>query len=582
MRILRNSTRPQQSKLVEAIRPALVPFAIVGAFSFFLNALYLATPLYMLNVYDRVLVSGQHWTLFYLTLIALIALAILGAMDAIRGAMLARIGAWFHRRLGDLLLVAGIRRVLLNQTDSATQPLRDMDQIRAFVSGTGLTPLFDLPWTFIFIGAIFLLHPMLGIFAAVSAIALFLAALVAEIVTRAPLTLASRQQIIAHEFAEGAGRQAETIIAMGMWRRVQEAWRRADERATTAQVSAAEWTAGISGFSRFLRLFIQVAVLGIGAMLVLRSELTAGGMIAASIVLGRALAPVEQSIFAWRAFVSARLSYGRLKQVLDETPDQSMSMRLPQPKGRVTIEAVTYRPPSAPKPILNNISLEINSGDTVAIIGPSASGKSSLCRIFCGVLGATRGTARLDGADILRWQPEQRALAIGYLPQEVRMFPGTVRANIARLEEGDPELILEAAQLAQVHELILQMPEGYETPLGPDGYVLSSGQRQRIGLARALYRTPPLVVLDEPNSNLDHAGDAALAAALVQLRRDGSTVVIVTHRQPILSVADKIVVMDAGRIEQFGPRDLVLRGLADKKQGTDNLRVLSNPAEVRQ
>jgi PrtD family type I secretion system ABC transporter len=551
---------PRWTALGEALADCRRAFLIVGLFSFAINILMLASPIYMLQVYDRVITTGHYETLLFLTLICGTALLVLGALDVLRSSVMTRIGRWLNARLSPELLEAGLRSKLLGDNAGA-QPLRDLAQVQSFISSQGLGVLFDAPWVPLFVCLIWIMHPLLGGVALGAALILFVMSLLNEFTTRAPMAKASLAQIAASQHAEATIRNAEVVRAMGMQGALVERWTALNETSLAASQLAAERGGTIVGFTKFLRFFVQMAILGVGAMLVLKGELSSGGMVAASILLGRALAPVEQAMGAWRTFTSARLAYARLKKRLESLPRLPERTRLPAPKGALSVEGVTYVVPGSDRPVLRQVIFALEAGEAVAVIGPSAAGKSTLCRLLVGIAPANAGQIRLDGADLQHWDPLELGPHIGYLPQDVELFAGTVRENIARMGKPDDERVVEAAMLAHAHDLILRLPQGYETQIGDAGAKLSAGQRQRIGLARALYGQPKLVVLDEPNANLDQAGESALAAAVAELKQRGTTLVIVGHRPSTLLNVDKILVLKDGRVDAFGPREEVLNQL---------------------
>lgn len=544
----------------EAVRRAIAGFVVAGIFSLFLNLLMLVSPLYMLQVYDRVLTTGSKETLFYLTLMAIVALAVLGALEGLRTSVLARVGQWIGAAVGGSLVAQSVTSALAGQT-IGTQPLSDLSQVRSFIA-QGLSTFFDAPWVPIFVLLLWILHPWLGVLALAAAAVLLCIALVNDRLTRSVYAASGKAQILAMGQADAAVRNAEVVQAMGMMPALLQKWTAFDNTASLEQTRGIQRGGAMLGLSKAIRFGVQIGVLGLGALLVLAGELTPGGMIAGSILLGRALAPVEQSIGAWRGYVGARAAFQRINDLEEDSLSTGQpSMALPAPRGQLSVEAVTLVPPGAEKPVLQQVSFPLAVGDVVGIIGPSAAGKSTLCRLLVGVWPPTRGAVRLDGADLFQLNPEEVGKYIGYLPQDVELFAGTVQENIARMSAGEPEKVVQAAQLADVHEMILRLPHGYDTQIGPQGSVLSGGQRQRIGLARALYGDPRFVVLDEPNSNLDQAGEAALIGTIERLRGRGVTTVVVAHRLAALSLVDKLVVLEAGRVSDFGSREEVLKRL---------------------
>ena len=566
MALQAGTTKPsrRETELDQALSACRSAFYILALFSCVINILLLTQPIYMLQVYDRVLTTGHVETLMTLTGLAAVALLVLGAMDALRSAVTARIGCWLYDRLGPVYLANGISTRLLGD-DAGAQPLRDLNQIQTFIATQGLTVFFDAPWVPVFVVLIWMLHPMLGMLALCSAIILLVLTIANDVLTRKPNLTASLAQISATQQAEAAIRNADVVRAMGMLPAIIERWKTTSATAQRAVLTSAELGGILVGLTKFVRFLVQVAALGLGAWLVLRGELTPGAMIAGSILLGRALAPVELAMSVWRGFSSARIAYGRLKLRLQNGPAQLTRTRLPAPTGRLAVENVTYLLPQDRRPILRNVSLVVEPGEAVAVVGPSAGGKSTLCRLLVGTAMPSSGQIRIDGSQIDHWDPDQLGQFIGYLPQDVELFAGSIRENIARMGEVDDQAVVEAARMAHAHDLIQHLPQGYETPIGDGGAGLSGGQRQRIGLARAVYGNPRLIILDEPNANLDQAGESALAATLYELKQQGMALVIVGHRPSTLAQADKIVLLKDGRVELFGPREQVmqtLRGLA--------------------
>jgi len=555
--------------LNRALKDTRRALTVVFVFSFFLNILYLVTPMYMMSVYDRVLGSGHKETLLFLTLIALTALIVLGVLDGLRLLLLSRLGSWLNKRMGPDLIEASIEGTV-NGRPIGSQALRDMGQIQAFVGGQGIIPFFDAPWAPVFLGVIFIIHPVLGIIAIAAAIVLFLCALLNELITRKPLQEASQAQVQANDHADRAMRNAEVVKAMGMLPGILNLYRKMNAAAASKMDDATRRGSIISGFSKFFRMATQIAILGTGALFVLAGEITPGTMIASSILMGRALAPIEQSINAWKMFVAARTSYKRLQLILQHFTPAEPGMPLPDPRGALHVDDLIFKPETAPEPIINRINLKVPPGKVLAVIGPSAAGKSTLCRLIVGVNTPTRGCVRLDGADVRNWNPEQFGRHVGYLPQDVELFSGTIKDNIARMQEADPEAVIAAAKLADVHELILRMPNGYDTEIGPRGAVLSGGQRQRIGLARALFGDPKLVVLDEPNSNLDQEGEGALMNAIGELKKREVTVILVAHRPSALVHVDRIAVLRDGAVELYDERDKVLEQMAERRKSAES------------
>lgn len=554
--------RPASANPVNELRSALAStrgaFLLVGGFSFVINLLMLVSPLYMLQVYDRVLASRSEATLLLLTVITGAMLLVMGLLEVVRSRILVRVGGYIDMRLGsrvfDALFDLNLRRPAANRSQS----LRDLDTVRQFLTSTGPFAFFDGPWAPIFIIIVFAMHPLLGAIALAGAVVLFCMALATEYTTRKPLQTASRHTVKAGAFAEASLRNAEVLAAMGMMPGIRDRWQREQEKALSMQSIASDRAGGLSGMTKFVRLLLQTAILGAGAYLAIFQIISPGTMIAASIIMGRALAPIEQAIGTWRGFVSARTAYGRLDELLSQYQPIQSSMSLPKPVGHLHVEKVIAVPPGARLPALKGVSFAINAGDSLGIIGPSAAGKSTLARCLVGVWPSHSGTVRLDGADVFTWNREAVGPYIGYLPQDVELFEGSVKDNIARFGEVNADAVVTAAKRAGVHEMVLRLPMGYDTVIGPAGGGLSGGQRQRIGLARALYDTPPFLVLDEPNSNLDADGEEALVAALKSMKADKQTVVVISHRPNIMNHVDKVLVLRDGQVEMFGPRQEVL------------------------
>lgn len=528
------------------------------------NLLMLVSPIYMMQVFDRVLASGRVETLIVLTFLVIVALVVLGQMDTFRQRILARIGIWLDQSLALPVLKSSFD-LALDGTNPGAQPLRDLGQLRGFLASQAVLPIIDIPWVPIFIGMIFMLHPLLGGVALFGAIGLLGLSYFSERVTRKPLQKAGEAQLTAFSQAEKAVRMSEVVYGMGLMKNLLLRWANANNKVLHHQQFAADRAAEIGGFTKTVRFVLQTAILGFGAWLVLENQLTAGGMIAASILLGRGLAPVEQSVGAWKGFLGARAAYDRLARLLAHAPDEKPRMPLTKPAGHLSVEGVTFVPKGSRKPILKNISFSLAPGEALAIVGPSAAGKSTLCRQLIGLRPATSGLVRLDGADVTQWDREDFGRHIGYLPQSIDLFDGTIAENIARMGAPDSEEVIKAAHLAGVHEMILRLPEGYDTQVVDNGAILSGGQRQRIGLARALYGSPALLVLDEPNSNLDQEGEAALMKTIDALRASGTTIVMVAHRSTIVSHVDKILLLINGQMKTFGPAEEVIRQLSSKQ-----------------
>jgi ATP-binding cassette subfamily C exporter for protease/lipase len=539
----------------------------VGGFSFAINLLLLVPALYMLQVYDRVLSSRNEVTLLMLTLVMVVLYLLEAALEYVRSAVLVRASAALDLQLNNRVFDASFGQYLQKRGANPGQAFVDLASVRQFLTNQGLFAFFDAPWTPIYIAVIFLLSPWLGLFALLAGALLFGMAFLNERMTGPVLAQAGRAAAAANNYASSHLRNAEVIEAMGMLGNLRRRWfaRHADFLGAHAQAS--DRAASINAVTRFLRLATQSGILGLGALLVIENALTPGGMIAASILLGRALAPVELAIATWRGFVSARGAYTRLDALLEAHPRTGGKLALPRPEGAVAVENLLLGAPGSSAPILKGLNFRVAPGMLVAVIGPSASGKSTLARALVGVWAPIAGAVRLDGADVHSWGKDQLGPWIGYLPQDVELFEGTIAENISRFGELDPEKVVRAARRAGVHDLVLHLPQGYDTQIGDGGLALSGGQRQRIALARALYGDPALLVLDEPNANLDEAGDAALIAALRMLKEEKRTVFVMTHRANVLSVSDAVILLANGTVQAHGPRDAVLKALALRPVG---------------
>jgi PrtD family type I secretion system ABC transporter len=537
-------------------------FVNAALFSIFINLALLAPSLYMLQVFDRVLTSRSKETLIMLTLVSVIALLMMLALDFLRTLLLAKAGTALDRMLGEKVLSALVERgSQINRTDEI-HGLRDVAVLRGFLGGNSVIALFDLPWMLFYIGLIFLFHPLLGGVAALGGAILFVIAWSNEYLNRSGIEtnqLAARKA--SHYIDQGIA-NVDAINAMGMTPGFVGKWKRMNEEVLSGSLATAQRMGGISSISRFVRQTIQIAMMGAGAYLVIDQHVSAGIMIATTIILGRALAPIESLIANWNNFVQARLAFGRLSPLFEADRTQKPT-KLPPPQGRLAVENIVLASKSIDRPIIRHASFDLHPGEALGVIGPSASGKSSLARLIIGIWRASAGSIRLDGADIGRTDRTEIGPYIGYLPQDVELFPGTVAENIARMGEANAEAVVKAAMSARVHELILRLPNGYDTAIGPGAHILSGGQMQRIGLARALYGNPKLLVLDEPNSNLDAEGEATLLLTLQELHQAKVTVVLITHKPAVLKQMDKLLVMREGRMELFGPCEEVLLKLKE-------------------
>lgn len=552
--------KPQFEELRALLGSMKQYFWGVGAFSFVINLLQLTAPLYMLQVYDRVLNSRNETTLLMLTILVVALFLVMAAIEFVRSRVLVRVGAAMEAKLNDRVFDAAFEATL-RRGGNARQALTDLTQLRQFMTGNGPFVLFDAPWFPIYLAVIFLLHPLIGWFAVGAALILIALTAVTEFATQKPLAEANKYANEATNFAHNNLANAEVVEALGMLPSLRERWKKKHVQHLVLQAVASDRAGLISSVTKFVRVASQSLILGLGAWLAIRNELSPGGMIVGSILMGRALAPIDQLIGNWKGFVQARLAYDRLGQLLAAFPARPPRMSLPAPKGEVVVEGVVLTPPGGSVPVLRGVSFAIPAGTVVGVIGPSGSGKSTLARALVGVWTPQAGKVRLDGADVSSWDKAELGRYLGYLPQDIELFDGTIAENIARFGSIEAPLVVAAAQAAGVHEMILRFPQGYDTPIGAGGAVLSGGQRQRVGLARALYGDVRLIVLDEPNSNLDDVGEAALVQALLRLKAQGKTVVVITHRTSVLAAVDRLLVMRDGVVQAYGPRDEVLAAL---------------------
>lgn len=561
---------------LKGVLPALTLVSVL------LNLLALNGPLFMLQVYDRVLASGSLPTLAALCVLAAGLFGFQALLDALRARMLLRLGEGFDLRCSAAVLRAIMRMPLLTRVPGdGQQPLRDLDAVRMFLAGPGPGAFLDLPWMPVYIGICFLFHFWIGVTALAGTIIMVGLTLITDLSARRPARQAVEQGMLRAGLTENARHSAETIRAMGMERAVARRWQDINGGYLSAGRASGDLTGSMSGLSRAVRQGLQSAILAVGAFLVIEQQASAGVMIAASIMMGRAMAPVDSAIGQWKAFVAARQGWARLKKLLPNFGEEQARMALPAPARELRVENLTIVPPGGPTPTILDVSFSLAAGSALGIIGASGSGKSTLARALTGVWRPTRGHVRLDGAALDQWAPDTLGRHIGYLPQSPEMFDGTIADNIGRLQVDAPsEAVVAAARAAGVHDFITSLPQGYQTPVGQDGAGLSGGQRQRIGLARALYGAPFLLVLDEPNANLDAEGEAAVIRAITHQRERAGIAIVIAHRPSAISAVDMVMVMEAGRVRAFGPRDAVLEQvLKTANAGAPGARMV-NPLRV--
>lgn len=571
-----------RSLLAAAISASRRGFLAIGVFTGVINILMLTGSFFMLQVYDRVIPSRSLPTLLGLFAVVVVLYAFQGILDAIRGRLLNRVGGVLSDQLSTRVydLIVHLPLTVRSRADGL-QPIRDLDQIRGFLSGLGPTALFDLPWMPLYLGLCFAFHFWIGIAAVIGAILLIVLTLLTDVLTRLPVKASSTFGAARLGLLEVSRRNAEVLRSMGMRARLYGRWSTSNEQYVATQQRASDVAGGLGAASRVLRMLLQSAVLAVGAYLVINQQATAGVIIASSILTSRALAPIELAIANWKGLLSALQSWKRLSDLINRMGVGETPMALPAPEKYVSVEAVSIAPPGTQKFVINNITFRLEAGQALGIIGPSASGKSSLARGMVGVWQPLRGKVRLDGAAIQQWDSEKLGKHVGYVPQDVELFDGTIAENIARFDpEAEPAAIIEAAQAAAIHEMVVRLPDGYQTNIGEGGTALSAGQRQRVALARALYGSPFLVVLDEPNSNLDAEGDRALTEAVSGVRRRGGIVVVVAHRPSALTGIDLLLALSNGEMQGFGPKDEILKKVLEPGR-TMPVRMTPNIAGVK-
>jgi ATP-binding cassette subfamily C exporter for protease/lipase len=542
----------------------------LATFSGCINLLLLVPAVYMLQVYDRVLTSRNEGTLLALSVLLVALLGVEAALDRVRSRVLGRVGTQLDEKFDAPVFDAAYRRAAEGHVEAPAQAFTDLGRLREFVAGKGLVALLDVPWMPLFLLVIYLLHPVLGTFALAAALALVALAWYNQRSAGPLMQQAGQLSAATQNEALAQLRNIEVIAALGMQGSLRDRWLKRQQGLLAVSERLGDRSAGIGSLSRYTRLTLQSGILGLGAYLVLHEEMSAGGIIAASVLLGRALAPVDLLITQWKGIAAAREAWTRVSGLLAAYPTQRPGVQLPRPRGDLRVEGLVVAAPGKREPILRNLSFSVAPGTLVGVVGPSASGKSTLGRALLGIWKPLAGSVRLDGAALHIWDREQVGRWLGYLPQDVELFDGSVAENIARCGEIDSGKVIDAARRAGVHEMVLQMPQGYDTRIGAGGLVLSGGQRQRIGLARALYGDPVMIVLDEPNSSLDEAGDAALLAALKNLRAEGRTAFIISHRLNVLSVVDQVLVLAGGTLRIMGPRTEVMQAArAARNAGAD-------------
>ena len=555
-----------RSTVGQALLTARKAFWGIGIFSFFVNLLMLTGPIYMLQVYDRVLASRSVETLLVISLIMAWLYICMGFLDFCRSRVLVRVANKFEKALGERTFRIWLKQGLMGRGAARHQPLNDLSTMRQFLSGNAPGTFFDLPWVPVYIAAIFVLHWQLGVLAIAGSIVILISAVYNEWGTRKPMMESLKLRRAEQALAQQAHRNADTIESMGMGDHMRRRWEDLNSRGSIEGQISSDRSGGSTAFSKAFRMFIQSAILGMGGYLAVKQIITPGAMIAGSIILGRALAPIQMIIGQWRGFNAARDAYSRLNAFYEIVPEDGDNTQLPTPTGELSVENLIAGPPGAQTAVLAGLNFTLKPGQGLGVIGPSAAGKSTLARLLVGIWMPQKGAVRIDGATFDQWNRDEIGKYIGYLPQDVELFDGTIGENIARFNpDATDESIVEAARWAGVHDLILRLPEGYDSKIGEGGTVLSGGQTQRVALARALYGEPALIVLDEPNASLDAEGDAALTKAIAEARKRGKTVVVMAHRPSAIAAVDMLLMLRDGKQEAFGPKEEVIKQLQSQK-----------------
>ena len=549
-----------QNPISTAMKTLKSGFFAIALFSFVLNLLMLTGPLYMLQVYDRVLTSQNEDTLIALSLILAGAFLVIGLLEFIRSRILSRLGSRFELDVGIPVLTSAMRRKVEGRAKTGDNVVADVNAFRDFLSGSGLIPFFDMPWVPIYLGVLFILHPYLGLLGVIGAVVLIVLAMINSSASNEPMQQVAHNRGRSDGLFETCERNAELIQSMGMRNDLARRWNSLQITASYFKTQVTDRVSTFATISKTFRMALQSAVLGVGAALAIAGDTSAGAMIAATIIIGRALAPIDQGIGQWRTLLAATMSFRKLKRLTLENPAEKTKLPLPDASSNLSVNINKAGPPLAQNATLSNISFNLDAGDVVAVIGRSGSGKSTLARMLAGIWFPQKGEVCFDKNPTSQWNSDQLGRMVGYLPQDVELFDGTIRNNIARFaNDVDDEGVYKAAMDAGVHDMILDLPDGYETELGKDGVFLSGGQRQRLGLARALYKDPFLLVLDEPNSNLDANGDSALLRAVQAAQSRGAVVVVMTHRPSALQAVNKVLILNNGTQTNFGPKEEVLR-----------------------
>lgn len=554
------------SPLKENLLACKLMFKYALLFGFIINILMLASPIYSMQVLDRVISSGNTNTLVMLTMVIGLALLLLSTLQASRSFAMTMMSNWLEKQLSEKIFASSVKMTVASKTNIGSQKLRDLQTIKTYLISPGLLAIIDTPWAIVFIIVLFIIHPWMGFLAIIGGSILIAMAIVSDRLTKTLLDSNNDEFIKSMRQVDQATKNAEVVEVMGLLPNIIRNWQKINHRIQTNQSLVAKRQSVLGELTKFIRLFLQILVTGIGAYLALKHEISTGAIIACSSLIGRALAPFEAAIATWKGFVNCRKAYARLNAATEMMRDSEERMDLPAPDGKIDVENMFYAPPNSKKHIIKGVNFSLGSGEVLVILGPSASGKTTLSKLIAGAISPSIGVIRIDEANVADWKRENLGPYIGYLPQDIELFSGTVRSNIARMDdEADPEKVIAAAQIAGVHEMILNLPKGYDTEIGFDGSILSGGQKQRIGLARAFYGDPRILILDEPNSNLDTEGEGALATAIEVAKEKEITCIIVSHKTNIINLADKIMIMKDGMIATFGNKQQIIEQISQLK-----------------
>lgn len=561
----------QDTPLKEGLLACKVMLKYILFFGCMINLLLLSTPIYSMQVLDRVLSSGNLDTLLMLSLVIVLALVLLGFLQGARAFAMNRMGNWFEKKLSETVFASSVNASLISKGNANSQQMRDLQTIKTYITSPGLIAMMDLPWALIFLSVLFVLHSAMGFLTIIGGAILIVVGLIADRATKPLLDKNNDQFIKSMRYVEQSARNAEVVKVMGMLNNVISSWQKLNKKVQTTQSLTVERQAVFTEVTKLVRTIIQISVTGIGAYLCIAEpgQFSSGAIIASSSLVGRALSPFEVAINSLKGYINCKKAYERLNGSFVVSTAENTNMSLPEPEGRLEVENLYYAPLGAQKHILKGITFNLNPGETLVIVGPSASGKTTLAKVLVGCYEPSIGSVRIDGASLKDWKPTELGKHLGYLPQDVELFSGSVKENIARMDsDTDPDSVVMAAQLAGIHDMILQLPKAYETEIGPDGSVLSGGQKQRLGLARAFYGSPKLLVLDEPNASLDAVGEQALASAIEFAKEEKITTILISHRPSILNLADKIMVVKDGVMVAFGAKSELINQVQKLMTGT--------------